>query len=406
MLVACGCRLCYHVVDPVQHTMAQPNIARETSTSRQTVKDSVADVGIVLDELGALSVFLVADVNAYLSSGAAQALHACLANRNVTLFTKFDPNPKLENVIEGVELFKVARPQVVLAVGGGTAIDMAKLINHLAAQPVDPKEALNPKGGVRPGRSLIAVPTTAGSGAEATHFAVVYIDGIKHSIEHAHIRPEFAVVDPSLTESVPASTAAHSGLDALCQAIESLWSVHADEVSIPHANEALGLILPNLTAAVGGGALQARTAMCRGAHLAGKAIDITHTTAAHALSYPLTSRFGVPHGAAVAMLIGPVLQFNNAVETKDCNDYRGPTTVRHRIEDIVQIFGCKSADEGASWLTGLVAAVDCPTRLSEVGVKTSDQIKSLVAEVSVDRLSNNPRKMTPETVAKLYADLI
>ena len=107
------------------------------------------------------------------------------------------------------------------------------------------------------------------------------------------------------------------------------------------------------------------------------------------------------------MLIAPVLKFNNEVVTKDCNDYRGPTTVRNRIKDIVQMFDeCQTAEEGASWLTGLVAAVDCPTRLSEVGVQTADQIKTLVNEVDNDRLNNNPRKMTPETITKLYTNLI
>ena len=386
--------------------MATTNPARETKISRQVVKNSVADVGAVLDEMGASSVFLVADVNAYLGSGAAQALHECLANRSVTLFTRFDVNPKLEQVLEGLELFKQARARVILAVGGGTALDIAKLINYFAAQPVEPLEALSPKGGVVPGVPLIAIPTTAGSGAEATQFAVLYVDGVKRSVEHANIRPTVAVVDPALTASMPRSVAVHSGLDALCQAIESLWSVHADEVSIPHATEALQLLLPNLPHVGEGASTEVRAAMCQGAHLAGKAIDITRTTAAHALSYPLTSRLGVPHGAAVAMLIGPVLIYNSGVGTVDCNDVRGPKTVLHRVEDIVEMFGCKNAEEGATWLTGLVVAVGSPTRLGEVGVTSAEQVKALAVEVNTERLNNNPRKFTPEAVEKLYADLI
>jgi len=386
--------------------MAAPDPARETKISPQVVLSKVTGVGAVLDELGGESVFLVADANAYLGSGAERALHECLENRSVTLFTRFAPNPKLEQVLEGLKLFQEARPQIVLAVGGGTAIDIAKTINFIAAQPVEPLKAIQVKGEVPPGKPLIAVPTTAGSGAEATQFAVLYVDGIKQSIEHPHIRPTMAVVDPALTTSMPGTVAVHSGLDALCQSIESLWSVHADEASISHATEALGLLLPNLPHVGEASSPEVRAAMSNGAHLAGKAINITRTTAAHALSYPLTSRLGVPHGAAVAMLIGPVLLYNSEVGTADCNDDRGPKTVLHRIKDIVQMFGCKTATEGAVWLTGLVASVGSPTRLGDVGVTSADQVKPLSAEVNEDRLSNNPRKMTPEAIAKIYADLI
>src|SRR3712207_9423070 len=131
-----------------------------------------------------------------------------------------------------------------MGVGGGTALDIAKSVRLLAAQGSDPRRCVT---GAEPitarGVPLIAVPTTAGSGSEATQFAVVYIDGVKHSLDHPWVRPDYSVVDPALSLGLPAAIAASTGMDALAHAIESYWSVRSTDESRRYAADAISLAM-------------------------------------------------------------------------------------------------------------------------------------------------------------------
>jgi alcohol dehydrogenase class IV len=193
---------------------------------------------------------------------------------------------------------------VVVAIGGGTAIDIAKIVASCFGAGTSPGDSF-PDTFDRP--PLLAIPTTAGTGAEATHFAVMYENGIKKSIAHAQIRPDAALVDSSLSFTAPRRVAASSGFDALCQAYESLLSRKATPRSKLLATSALDLLRGGLEAAIIDRNSQAHADVARGAYLSGCAIDISFTNAVHALSYPLTSRLGIPHGEALAILFPYVM---------------------------------------------------------------------------------------------------
>ncbi|MAG94076.1 MAG: alcohol dehydrogenase [Planctomycetaceae bacterium] len=379
-------------------TASQPKTVLPTSNDRNhipAVYDRLAAVGEILDRLSCRSVFLVADPVAYEGSGAKRVLTPSLASRHVVVFREFRPNPCLESLKQGIESYQAAQADVILAVGGGTAIDLAKLIGYSAAQAADPADVIatlpsNPRKGL----PLIVAPTTAGTGSEATHFAVVYKDGRKHSVAHPYLLPEHAIVDASLTETMPPNITAQSGLDALCQAIESMWSVHSTPASVDDATESIRLAWRHLNAAVHHPSKEDRRAMCRAAHLAGRAINISKTTAPHAISYTITSQFSVPHGRAVALTLGAVLAFNAGVSESECADPRGPAHVGKTINDIVRLLGFETARDAERGIQSFVASLDCPTRLSEVGVTTDSQIEEIAGSVNVERLANNPRRLT------------
>src|SRR5262249_51347864 len=139
------------------------------------------------------------------------------------------------------------------------------------------------------GLPLVAIPTTAGSGSEATPFAVLYVGHVKHSIAGPAMLPDVAIVDPSLTDSMSPALTAVTGMDAFSQAVESYWCIHSTERSKAYARRAIALVLEHLEVAVTAPREENRRAMSKAAHLAGRAIAITKTTGAHALSYPLTS---------------------------------------------------------------------------------------------------------------------
>ncbi len=355
----------------------------------------------------ATSVLLVTGANLFSLSGAEQALAGLDREAHVVRFDDYSPNPKLEDAEKGLALFRRQPCDVIVAVGGGSAMDMAKLIAIFSAHQTRPSSIVNGDCPIEnKGPPVIAVPTTSGSGSEATHFAVVYAKGKKHSVAHEFIRPDIAIVDPELSYTLPPRLTAVSGLDVVSQAMESLWSVNSTDASLVDSRRALRLAFSNLSHAVHSPSPEFRQAMSEAAFLAGKAIDVTKTTAPHAISYTLTSEFGVPHGLAVALTLGELLIYNSRVSEGDVNDPRGIRHVLARIDDINQILGCRNATQSAAKIAGLVRELGLPTRLSDAGIQTSAHRRMIRDNVNIQRLGNNPRMITAgglDTVLKKVA---
>ena len=229
--------------------------------------------------------FVVHGHHSYVACGARDVIDDLCDVNDLVLsdFNDFTEYPKKSDVDRGVEVYKQASPDLIVAIGGGSVMDMAKLIRHYSQQRL----------------KLVAIPTTAGTGAESTQFAVCYVDGVKHSISDEGILPDVAMLYPPFTYKNGGDLTACTGFDALAQAIESYWNIHATEVSDGYALKAIKLIYGLLPKHVL--SPQERDDLMLGANYAGRAINITRTTVPHALSYTLTSSYGYPHGHAVAL---------------------------------------------------------------------------------------------------------
>jgi alcohol dehydrogenase class IV len=374
-------------------------------TNRQTVyqgEGALSEVVRIIDEQAVGRLLLVVDEAAYAASGGEGVFKKCCADLQVERFAGFELNPKLHDVRAGIDLHRRLQPDMVIGFGGGTAIDLAKLIGTLAAHDDDARDIITGRGAIeKSGPPMIAIPTTAGTGSEATQFAVTYVDGEKYSVSHPLLLPDFAIVDPKLTHSMPPKVTAASGLDALCQGIESVWSVAATEQSVGWATEAIRLATEHLQQAVERPTSQARRGMCRAAHLSGQAINITRTTASHALSYAITTDYGLPHGMAVALTLAPMLAYNAAVTESDCNDPRGPQAVLDRIALILESLQADNVAAACGKIRGLISAIGCPIALAEIGVADDVVIERLVSRVNAERLSNNPRKTTAQALVSI-----
>ncbi|GAA5508537.1 phosphonoacetaldehyde reductase [Novipirellula caenicola] len=367
--------------------------------------DSLLQLGGILSQLSITRVFLVIDPIAAAACGADAVLAAALDRCEVTKFSEFQLNPKLEDVQRGISQFRNVDPEIVIALGGGTAMDLAKLIGTLAVQSGAARSIVLGRQSIRcDGPPLIAIPTTAGTGSEATHFAVVYVDGEKFSVADPTLLPEYALIDPLLTHSLPANITAATGLDAFCQAIESIWAVGATDESCDYATQAASLAVRSLVAAVQNPTPESRLAMCQASHLAGKAINISKTTACHALSYPLTSLHDLPHGIAVALTLAPMLAFNSKVTASDCVDPRGVKDVRRRIATIVDLLGADDVPSACQGIRSIIRDAGGPASLAEVGITQRSQWESIVAGVNAERMSNNPRRTTDESLMQLLND--
>lgn len=369
--------------------------------------NTLEDLASGLVDLSARKIFLVTGKNSFESSGTAKRLKPILAEYSVQRFHDFDPNPKIDDVHRGVRLFRHLGPDTVIAVGGGSVIDMAKVVNFWAANGIDTGGFFQgSENGSRKGCSLIAVPTTAGSGSEATIFATLYVGQTKRSVEHEGILPDIVILDPTLTKSLPPSTTASSGIDALGHAIESYWSVRSTGESKKYARDAIGLILPNLAAATNSPDPETRAALLEGAHLAGKAINISRTTAAHAVSYPLTSHFNVPHGHAVALSLSSMLGYNAGVTRENVQDPRGSEYVKETLRELWVLFGAKTAAGTMEKINDLIFEIGLETRLSRLGLKEEDVETIAAIGFDPERVKNNPRRVTEDTVKEMLLNIL
>lgn len=369
--------------------------------------NSINNLKGILTQHKPSNIFLVTGRASYEKCGAKGIIEPMLAGYKVTHFYDFEVSPKLKDIEKGIKIFKENNCDFVIAIGGGSVMDVAKAIRLFSANDEKPEDYLKKKMDVENnGKPLVAIPTTAGSGAEATHFAVVFVDKIKYSPAYEFMQPDCAIVDPSFTMTLPKYQTACTGMDALAQGIESYWCINSTDESKQYAREAIKLAMENLRDAVNNPSEKAREAMAKAAHLGGKAINITKTTASHSISYPITSYFKVPHGHAVALTLAQMLVYNSKVTEEDVTDERGADYVKEIINEIVTILGADNVENAAEKITNLMKDIDLRTKLSELGIKTDEDIEIIIKNgFNPQRVKNNPRKLTEDALRKILADI-
>ena len=360
----------------------------------------------ILESHGAGRVFLVSGDASYHASGAAEIVDRLIGSKVATRFCDFSINPKYDDALRGMRLFQELDCDIIVAVGGGTAIDIAKLINVFHSHPGKTVALVTGQQKAdSPGVPLVAVPTTAGTGSEATHFAVVYMDGAKYSLAHAHVLPDTAIVDARFTDNLPPYITACTGMDALCQATESFWSVGATPESQGYAAEAIGILCRTIVKAVAQPDDRSRDLMMRAANLAGKSINISKTTAPHAISYPITSAFGVPHGHAAAVTLGWFFEINAKVTSTTVNDPRGADYVRDTMARLWQLFEVGDAQEcRISWYHRM-RACGLEYRPSGLGISQRGHIDDITSNVNLERLGNHPVALSSEQILEIFQKL-
>lgn len=307
-----------------------------------------------------------------------------------TFFNDFSSNPVYEDVCKGVELFKRQGCDAILAIGGGSAIDVAKCIklfckmntsvNYLKQEFSDSHIP------------LAAIPTTAGTGSESTRHAVIYFNGVKQSISHESIVPDYACLVPSVLESLPDYQKKCTMLDALCQAIESWWSKNATAESAEYSRRAIELIRDNYKEYFSSYSPENAEKMLLASNYAGRAINITATTAPHAMSYKLTSIYGIPHGHAVGICLPVVWRY-----MLECTE----KTNTSELEKLKQVFSSLPID--INWYEKLLCELDINRPISK---SRESDIEILTSCVNPERLKNNPIALTESTIKSLYERIV
>ena len=318
------------------------------------------------------------------------------------------PEPSYMAVQKLVDEFKASGADMIVACGGGSVMDAAKLASVLVTDAYGVKELLDNPGMAKKCVPIILIPTTAGTGAEVTPNAIVAVPEreLKVGIVNENMIADYVILDARLIKNLPKKIAAATGVDALAHAIECYTSNKANPFSDTFALEALDLILENIVPACEDStAMEAKNKMQIAAYYGGLAITASGTTAVHALSYPLGGKYHIAHGVSNAILLVPVMKFNQgdpafcarlAAEYDRCC-YDGSA--------------CQTVEEKAVWLVdrmdAIVRRLEIPTSLQSFGVPKEDLEGLVAAGMQVTRLLvNNMRPLTADDARSIYLEIM
>ena len=312
---------------------------------------------------------------------------------DIIQYDDFQPNPLYESVVKGVKSYHDNQCDAILAVGGGSAIDVAKcikLFSNMNNKTIYLNQSIIPNE-----IPFFAVPTTAGTGSEATQYAVIYYHGIKQSICDESCIPGTVLLDSSTLQTLPVYQKKATMLDALCHAVESYWSVNSTDVSKEYSKNAIKLILSNMDAYLANDH-QANLNMLIAANTAGKAINITQTTAGHAMCYKITSLFGIAHGHAAALCNRKLFSWM-IKHTDKCIDNRGEKYLKAIFQQIAEAMGTESPEKAALKFESIFQSLEL-----DIPKPKNEDYDLLKTSVNPVRLKNHPIVLDTETIDKLY----
>ncbi|MET1968081.1 iron-containing alcohol dehydrogenase [Enterococcus gallinarum] len=328
------------------------------------------------------------------------------AGIDYTVLADIPAEPNYHEAQAVIDAFKKEAADLVIAVGGGSVMDVAKLASILATDDYTVKDLLdNPLLAKKQVPSLM-IPSTAGTGAEATPNAIVGVPerDLKIGIVNPEMIADFVLLDGRMIKNLPKPIAAATGVDALCHAIGCFTSAKANPISDTFALEALDLIMNNIIeACTNPEALTAKRNMLLGSFYAGVAITASGTTAVHALSYPLGGKYHIAHGVSNAILLTPVMKFNEPA-IKDLLAVAYDRVIKEGHQDW-------SVDEKSAYMISqldeIVKVLEIPTSLKTFNVPEEDLDGLVAAGMEVTRLLvNNKREVTPEDARAIYLQIL
>ncbi|GAA4524913.1 iron-containing alcohol dehydrogenase family protein [Amycolatopsis samaneae] len=306
------------------------------------------------------------------------------------------PNPSTVELDRGAARLRGFGNAVVVALGGGSALDAAKGISVLAGNPDAVAADADTLWSAADGLPIVAVPTTAGTGAETNGFGVVEDLHVRRKvyIGHSSVLPRIAVLDPELTLGLPAPVTASTGLDALVHGIESLASRGANPVSAAYATQAVSMVSRWLPVAYRDGAdLEARSRLMLGAHLAGRALTLSGLGLVHGIGHALTARTGTPHGVALAAVLEEVMTFSAPAAASAYE-----TAARAMGVSTVDGGGADAAIAAVREISG---SIGIKRPLRELGV-TREMLPAIAEAAVADAVTkNSPRLPAPAEVLDL-----
>jgi len=363
---------------------------------------SVKTIGTEVRAQGAKRVLIVTD-KGVIGAGLLKSIEDSFkaAKIKFAVFDKVEPDPRYEIVAECVKAAQNCRAQMLVGIGGGSPMDIAKVSAVMLTNkgPIGAYFGINliPK----PGLPIILIPTTAGTGSEVTPIAILSDEGekLKKGIVSPYLFPAIGILDPELTAGLPPHVTAATGMDALIHAIEAYTSINATTITDMYCLKAIELIYKNIRVAFAkGDNMEARGAMMEGALLAGIAFANAGVTAVHAFAYPIGAEFHIPHGIANTLMLPHVIRFNVLGNLEKFAQLAEPFGIPTEGLDNLAI-----VDKVIAAIDRLADDIRVPRHLADFGVKEKDINMLADGVMKVTRLlANNPRTLTLDDAKRIY----
>jgi len=389
----------------VKTTFYEPDKLSTFLASKKTLlaKGAIAQAGPEAKKLGAKKVMVVTDAGV-MKAGLADTVRDSLsaAGLEVGVFDGILPEPPARVIDQCAEVFRKGGYDLCLGLGGGSSLDSAKIVSNLAANPGSVLEYVGMDMLPKKGTPLMLVPTTAGTGSEATRVMVLTdeSDNTKKVVFSDYLLPDVSILDPELTLSVPPSVTADTGLDALVHAIETHVSVNATPYSDILSLQAIAMIARHLPQAYAkGGNLLPRYNMLLAANLSGSAFASGGLGAVHGLAYVLGTEYHMAHGRSNAIMLPHVMAFNLS---GNLEKFAGIAEAMG--EDITGLSPYEAAALSVEAVYSLMEAVNLSARLTDYGVSRDDLPKLVKGGMAQARLFvPNPRDLTEADVEQIYS---
>ncbi|OBX08165.1 alcohol dehydrogenase [Gallibacterium salpingitidis] len=366
-------------------------------------KGSINQIAEVVSAYQAKKVIIITDEGVF-KTGLIEKPKAVLEDAGVVVQIIADtpPEPPMEKINAIFDIAKSLQAEMVIGIGGGSAMDTAKLIAVMLNNEVSLFEVV--RGGqkfTKRGLPTLMVPTTAGTGSEATQNSIVLDTEreLKVGIVDEKLVSSSVILDPEMTEKLPKHITANTGIDALCHAIECYISKKSNVLCEMLALKAINLIVSSIREAYHNGSnLEAREKMLLGAYLGGACIATSSTVAVHALSYPLGGKYHIPHGLSNAILLPDVMKFN----LDACEKKFSEIAVAMGL-DTQGLSQRQAAEKMIEELYSLIRDLNIHCDLREKGINESVLDELVDSAFSVRRLlDNNPKEMTKEDIREIY----
>ena len=363
--------------------------------------NSIEDIKKFIRDVNFKKIFILCGKKSFSTSGAEIFFKTELKNKEIKYFKKNSEIPILDELIEIIKQIRNFKPNLILAIGGGAVIDYAKIANLVDVRPDLSDLIINYSYPFKQKYTKLAViPTTAGSGAEVTSNAVIYVDGIKHSFENELLIPDNFFLIPEFLLSAPNKIKASAGFDAIAQALESLVSKKSNDQSVEYASKSLRVSINSYISFLNDPNLKNATEMAIASNLAGKAISISKTTAPHATSYPFTSLFNVSHGHAVGLFFEKFFKFNY----ENLNRSETSFDLKKRFDLIFNLFDVHNINNFNSKITLIKKQAKLEDNLKNLNIDIKKSSVDIIKGINLLRLGNNPVQIVEKDIYNIITD--
>tara|TARA_B100000768_G_C11277521_1_gene376714 strand:+ start:131 stop:1252 length:1122 start_codon:yes stop_codon:yes gene_type:complete len=363
------------------------------STKISTKKDLIN----YISEKSYKKIFVITGQNSFNKSGISKIFNLSFHEKKIKFFFKNSSIPiitELKKIIKSIKIFK---PDLIIAAGGGSVIDYAKMANIIKLGECNRINIIRSRLNFIKRSKLIVIPTTAGSGAEVTSNAVIYINKIKYSVESEKLIPDSFFLIPDYVWGVKKSIKSSAGFDAISQSIESIMSLKSTKESLKYAKKSLNISLKNYLDFYNKSSNFNTSAMCLAANLSGKAINISKTIAPHAVSYPFSAYYKLSHGHAVSLNLEKFLLFNFINLEKSSASF--DLLLRYKI--LFKIFGVKNIFELCKKINFLKKQTNLIDNYKKLGINIDSNINRILGGINLLRLKNNPIKLDHSALKKI-----